>query len=208
MDLGQFLSCLRESGHAKVVRDEAVPAGEVAAVLRRVDADVRLDAPSGLPDLDLPAAIWGAERLYSACALFLYRDLGSDAVLRRLGVVCPSPVARPATHYAVDLSLRHLRELAQLARGVAPDDPLLVALRSLATAWPLSSVGMPDVGAVDPGPLCANAGLFRLYVDRILEQGDQARATDPRVATAIAAAVGEHRELADSFLGAPRRRPA
>jgi|JI10StandDraft_1071094.scaffolds.fasta_scaffold113680_3 hypothetical protein len=200
MDLDQFLLRLQGSGRVTVGRDGSPEPGDLASVLRDIDAAVRIDAPAGLPELDLPAAVWAAERLYAACALFAYRDLDARELQGRLGVVCPSPIDRPSTHYAVDLTFRHLPELLQLARGLSPDDLLVQYLYALAAAWPLSSVGMRDLGEVDVTPLCANDGLRRLYVDRVLRHDDRERAVDPRIARAIAAAVGEHREFAKSVL--------
>lgn len=200
MDLDQFLLRLQGSGRVTVGRDRAPEPGDLAAVLRDIDAAVRIDAPAGLPELDLPAAVWAAERLYAACALFVYRDLDAHEVQQRLAVACPSPIDRPSTHYAVDLTFRHLPELVQLARGLSPDDMLVQHLHTLAAAWPLSSVGMRGLGEVEVTPLCANDGLRRLYVDRVLRHDDRARAADPRIARAIAAAVGEHREFAKSVL--------
>jgi hypothetical protein len=201
MDLGQFLLRLQGSGQVLVSRDVPVARGDAEQVLRDTDAAVRLDAPDGLPPFDGAAALWAAERLYDACALFAHRDLGPDVVHERLGVACPSSARLPATHFAVDLAFRHLPELVRIARGVAPDDPLLVALRGLARAWPLSSVGLADVGPVDVEVLCANDGLRRFYVDRILCRGDADRARDPSILSAIDAALGTHREFAKSLLG-------
>ena len=200
MDLGRFLLSLQGTGRAQVARDATPAPGAVPRVLCDLDAAVRMDGPLALPELDLAAAIWAVERLYAACALFAYRDLGARAVAERLGVACPSPTSLPASHYSVDLAFRHLPELYQLARGVAPDDPLLVRVRQLAVEWPLSSVGMPGLGAVDPSPLLADSALRRAYVDRILRSEDRSRAGHPRVARAIAAAIGEHRHLARNVL--------
>jgi hypothetical protein len=78
-----------------------------------------------------------------------------------------------------------------------------VALRRFACAWPLSSVGIADLGPLDDDAVAVIAGdegLRRLYVDRILRHDDAVRVQDPRIARAVAAAVGEHREFARSVL--------
>jgi hypothetical protein len=78
-----------------------------------------------------------------------------------------------------------------------------VALRRFACAWPLSSVGIADLGPLDDDAVAVIAGdegLRRLYVDRILRHDDAKRVEDPRIARAVAAAVGEHREFARSVL--------
>lgn len=203
MDLGQFLLRLQGSGAVAVARTLPPPAGDAEQVLADVDAAIRIDGPAGLPPFAPAAAKWAAERLYAACALFVHRDLGADAVQSELATPCPGDRQQPATHLAVDLTFRHLGELLALARGVATGDPLVVALRQLAQQWPLSSVGIAGLGplAVDAlDVIAADAGLRRLYVDRILRHDDATRVDDPRFARAVAAAVGEHREFARSVL--------
>ncbi|MEO6594704.1 MAG: hypothetical protein ABIP94_08115 [Planctomycetota bacterium] len=200
MDLGQFLLSLQGAGRVQVARDAMPQPGAVDQVLRDFDAAVRIDGPADLPALELAPAVWAAERLFAACALFAHRDLGVDAVTQRLGVPCPARPDSPSAHYSADLALRHLPDLCQLARGVAPDDPLLVRLRQLAQQWPLSSVGMVGLGSVDAGPVLAHPALTRVYVDRILRCNDQSRTSDPRVVRAIEAAIGEHRQFAEGVL--------
>lgn len=200
MDLAQFFLALQGSGRVAVQRAPDPEHGGLERALREFDGAVRLGAPAGLPPLDVAAATWAVEMLYAACVLFAHRDEPAETVAARLAPACPSPPAAPATHYAVDLAFRHLPELWRLARGFAPGDPLVQALRELATRWPLSSVGIAELGAIDVRPLLAEPGLRRLYVDRVLHAQDRSRAADPAVAAAIAAAVGEHPELARDVL--------
>ncbi|MCB9883924.1 MAG: hypothetical protein H6838_00450 [Planctomycetes bacterium] len=199
MLLVEFLASLRDPGRVAVLRQTPAPTPELAAQLRALDADERCLFP-GLPDLDMNAAIWSTTVLYSACSLYAHRDLGVEEIGRRLDAPCPSSPRAAATHYSVDLTMRHLPDLVLLARGIAPGDPLLAALRRIGAAWPLSSVGMSGLGAVDAAPVCANGALLQHYVDRILLHRDRSRASDPRVAEAIEAAVGDHRELAAAVL--------
>lgn len=200
MDLGQFFLALQGSGRVVVPRSSPPAPGDLPRVLREFEAAVRADAPSGLPEPDFAAATWAVELLHAACRLFVYRDLPADAGEQLLAAPCPAALAASATHYSVDLALRQLPALLQLARGAAPGDPLVAALQALAIHWPLSSVGIPDLGRLDVAPLLADAGLRRYYVDRILRLRDGSRAAEPAVAVAIAAAVGGHRELARGVL--------
>ena len=69
----------------------------------------------------------------------------------------------------------------RLARSDAENDPLLGYLRQWAVAWPLSSVGLPEVtpGSIEPivnHPLSAN-----IYCDRIIARKDRSRRGDPRI---------------------------
>jgi len=203
MDLGTFLLRLQGSGDVAVGRELPPPPGDALRVLADVDEVIRIDGPAGLPPFDVTAARWAAERLYAACSLFVHRDLGAADVEAQFTLPCPSDRGLAATHLAVDLTFRHLGELLSQARGVAPGDPLVVALRRFACAWPLSSVGIADLGPLDDDAVAVIAGdegLRRLYVDRILRHDDAKRVQDPRIARAVAAAVGEHREFARSVL--------
>lgn len=195
MVLGHFLRQLQSSGDVAVAPEEPTP-GAVEAVLREWDEAERANAPAALPPLDVASAVWATARLYAACVLLLHRELDAAAVGERLGVACPGDRRSPATHHAVDLAFRHLPDLLQQARGLAADDPLVARLRALLRDWPLSSVGVPDLGEVDDRVVIGDPALRVLYVDRIVARGDRERLRDPAVARAIAVAVGDRDELA------------
>jgi hypothetical protein len=167
------------------------------SALRAIDAAVRIDAPPGLPELDLPAALWAAAALQGACSRIDPLDPANEA---RGLPPCPSDPAAPATHYSVDLVLRHLPALLALARAAAIATSDLAPLLELAHAWPLSSVGVPGPASIDAGPLLRNAALRRLYLDRILRLDDRQRAADPVMAPALAERVAEHRAFARGVL--------
>jgi len=119
----------------------------------------------------------------------------------RLGIACPRP-PDPVTCYSVDLLLRYLPDVAAMAHGIAEDDPLVESLRELGRQWPLSSVGMPELGTVDPGAFVDDPSLRALYVDRILERRDTSRLDHPAVRAAVQAALGLHHELAPEIISA------
>ena len=196
MDLGLFLTQLHESGRVQVGRDERIPEGRAPVVLRELYRATCFAGPAGLPEFDPVAALWAAEWFHAACQCFVHRDLGAAEVERRLGSPCPSDRTSPAAHLSVDLTLRHLPDLIGLVRGIAAGDPLLVVMRAVGRDWPLSSVGMQDIGDVDIDPLLRHGGLRVLYVDRVLAAKDAVRAQDERVRRALAGAYGEHMQLA------------
>ena len=170
---------------------------DVTAALRAIDAAVRIDAPPGLPELDLPAARWAVASLHAACA---HLDPDGRASVACGLPPCPSDPGAPATHYSVDLVLRDLPALLAKARAAAIATVDFTPLLELARAWPLSSVGVPGLGPVDAGPLLCNEGLRRLYLDRILRLDDRQRAADPAMAPALAELVAEHRAFARGVL--------
>jgi MoxR-vWA-beta-propeller ternary system domain bpX4 len=170
---------------------------DTTSALRAIDAAVRIDAPPGLPELDLPAALWAAASLQAACA---HLDPVARASVTCSLPPCPSDPLAPATHYSVDLVLRHLPALLAKARAAAIATVELAPWLELAHAWPLSSVGVPGLGPVDAAPLLCNEGLRRLYLDRILRLDDRPRAADPVTAAALAELVAEHRAFARGVL--------
>jgi hypothetical protein len=105
--------------------------------------------------------------------------------------------------------------LLDCAAGVAERDPLVEHLRDLCRAWPLSSVGVPDLGDTSVDGFIDDACLQRLYVDRILAQKDKSRIGDERVGEAVRAAIGGQSSLAvgwppgpsDSHVAGARDRP-
>lgn len=204
VDYASFLACIHSSGRLAIGREFDLASDGLEVALRELDKQTRFDGPAGLPDFDPIAAAWGVARLHAACVLFVHRDYEPDVLTAQLLAEFPASLDAPESHYSVDLALRHLPDIWGLARGVAPGDPLMAAMRRLGAQWPLSSVGLTRLGPVDATPLLANAGLRRLYVDRILQRAGQERAEDPDVAAALEAAIGNHRELARAVLGQPR----
>ena len=162
------------------------------------DRAARLALPGAAPALDFAAAAWAARRLADACRLAIARDAGAEEIERAFSQRCPSERS-VAVDYSVDLFLRHLPDLLAWAQRVAANDPLVAALRRLAAEWPLSSVG---IAGIAPGSIDAfidDAGLRRLYADRIVVRRDSARLADARAAEAVRAALGAHGDLAPDF---------
>ncbi|RZK49241.1 MAG: hypothetical protein EOO59_16480 [Hymenobacter sp.] len=86
------------------------------------------------------------------------------------------------------MTLRHLPALLGLARDLAPADALVLRLQAVGQRWPLSVVGV----APAPAAVLAHPALRALYIDRIIERRDRARATQPGVHEGIRGALGEY----------------
>jgi hypothetical protein len=189
-----FVTNLLETGRVKVPPgDEALDELDQAAA--ELDRAARTDAACEPPELDTPAASWALQIVYRACQALVFREINAETVRQTLAAPCPLPPS-PAVHYSTDLSLRYLPDLLALARGIAPDDPLVAGLTALARAWPLSSVGVAGAGEVDPSPLIDHPSLRQLYIDRIIERGDASRLAHPAVRAAIREALGAYPSLA------------
>jgi len=192
--LTYFLRALLDTGEVTVAGQLTPFAPDdlatATALLRRYHAADALHLAHQAPPFEPAAAQWAAECLYRTAQLAFLREYDAEAVAAHLADY-PGE-ASPAASYAVDLSFRHLPTLLDLARNLAPADALVTRLQALARQWPLSFVGAPPAPAEAPAAVLAHPALRALYLDRIIEQRDRARATQPGVAEGIRAALGEY----------------
>ena len=198
MAIDQFLFSIQESGHVLVGTDEPKPDATVEKAIRDIDAVWRNDLAYDAPVLSMPAAVWAATQMYRACQFLIFREIEATILEKYLADPCPQSPA-PSICYSADLSFRLLPELVNLARGLSEDDPLVRSLMTLCRAWPLSSVGVANVGLIDIDTFIEDRCLRRLYVDRIIERNDQSRLGDPRVADVARETLGAYPELAPSI---------
>ncbi len=195
MTLEAFLTRLAQDGVACVEADPALTSGDRwAEIILRWDATQKAEFAGGAPEISLLAAEWAAVRLYRACQAVVCRDMPPQDLQRFLAEPCPE--ARSASvDYSVDLLFRFLPDLVQLTRRLAQNDPLVAELLVLARGWPLSSVGIPDLGEV-AAPLLDAPALRQLYVDRVLATQDLSRLQHREIRSAVQIALGAYPELA------------
>lgn len=193
MPLTAFLDDLLATGQVTVA-GQLLPfaAADLAAATARLQAHHAADAchvAHAAPAFEPAAARWALVLLYRTMQLAFLRDYDEAAVAEHLadwpGVVTAE------TSYSVDLAFRYLPPLLGLARNLAPADVLVRRLQALGQQWPLSFVGTTPAPADAPAAVLAHPALRALYLDRIIEHRDRARATQPGVAEGIAAALGE-----------------
>ena len=191
----EFLRALRESGEI-VVSVEPPPVLDAVAeqALREHEEAFRAELAPGVPPLAVDAAYWGAKKLYQSCQLLTLRDAPPSVADTTLLDRYHGPHGAEA-EYSVDLTLAYLPSLVHLAERVAPDDPVLDAIRQLASEWPLSSVGIAGIEAPTGLVFWENRCLQKLYVDRVIAASDVSRLEDPLVAAAVRAALGANPEL-------------
>ena len=201
MSFCHFLEHLLGEGRAVVPAphlsvDEPWETGD--AVLAENERIWRHDLPEPVPAFIPSAARWAAVWLYRACQFAVHRDVDEQAVQQALAAPFPAVVSAD-TCYSVDLTFRFLPDLERFARSAAEHDPLVVLLRERAAEWPLSSVGITDIGDVAIGGFAGHPGLMQLYADRIIAAGDVARMADPRVRSQIESSLGMFPTLAPRF---------
>lgn len=192
----RFVEQLFEEGRIRL-RDSAPAAAsdiqEAVAWVIKAEVALREHLPLTPPMVNSKAIEWAVIMFYSAAQLAVFRQLGEDEVERRLRV--PSPALSPSVAYSVDLVFRFLPDMLRLAKAMNPDDPLVSRLRDWSREWPLSSVGVGDIGEINVEVIVSDGCLRQLYIDRIIEAEDLHRLGDPRVAELVRGALGAYPEL-------------
>lgn len=171
------------------------------------------------PEVDPNALRWSLRLFYHAGQMLVYRAFDASELQRPLGNV-PSKPGLPEAHYSVDLLGRFLPEFLRLATAASPHDPLVTWLRQVGEAWPLSGAGLtgaqpeavresPAADASQPSelrpadsrqissqPWFAHSTLRRLYLDRLIAQGNGVPDDDPVLVTAYRDRLGAFETLA------------
>ncbi|MGD9127070.1 MAG: hypothetical protein PVH19_06795 [Planctomycetia bacterium] len=192
MQYPQFLESLFDNGRVTVPDPARLTANEIDAggkVIAEFECQYRLDMPGEAPCFCPDAAQWAGIKFFQACQFAVFRDLGEDVLNKTLS----EPLAKemsPSVCYSVDIVFRYLPSLVKFASSAASRDPLLEHLLKCSRDWPLSSVGMSEVGDVVIDPFAENPSLLQLYVDRIIAAEDVARLADPRVREGVRSALG------------------
>lgn len=189
-----FISNLLGKGEISVTRDLSpftdMDQLEAVNALRQAHEIDSINLPFEAPGFNEEAALWAAIYLYRAVQCCLVRDLDEDKVKEILQTF---EANKTASHiYSADLILRYLPDLWNLAKGLAPDDILVVLLRETAKAWPFSSIGIDGVEDVELNPILENPCLRMTYADRLIEVNDKDRMKDERLILIIKEILGEH----------------
>ncbi|MCA9142072.1 MAG: hypothetical protein KDB05_04770 [Planctomycetales bacterium] len=200
MSLTSFLNDLFEHGRVATVSAAVSTADQQEAVrlLRECERCDRANWPDGPPTYSEQIGLWSANLLYRACHFVVDRDANPESLSRVLMAEPPEPFSA-TTHYSADLTLRFLPDVLKLARSAAGDDPLVAMLLTLGEQWPLASVGMGPLPAVNVRCIVADPCLRQAYVDRILKKSDLSRLNNSTVRQAIQASLGLYPELAQTI---------
>lgn len=193
--LTQFLEGLMVDGQAAVEDGPAPLADEPALqLLSQWHESAGGELACAAPAFSGPAAGWAAGVFYSVCQSVVCRDIGEKEMVSALEQRCPGHRS-PSVDWSVDLVFRRLPEVFRMARHLSAADPLVRELLALAAAWPLSSVGIGELGKLGLESFVGHAGLRQLYGDRILATRDVSRLGDRRVDATLRASLGAHPEL-------------
>lgn len=194
MQLTSFIQDLLEKGQATVA-GQLIQFGEAdvyqaQVILKQYYEEDKLEMPLVAPEFSPEAALWAAKYLYLAIQFAMLRDLGDEQVKAYLtdfsGPITPEAI------YSVDLTLRYLPDLHQLAKGLAPDDVLVVCLKHTLVQWPYSAVGLEGIEEVNHQAVLEHPSLKYAYIDKIIKHKDIKRATHEQIAELIREALGGH----------------
>jgi len=195
-DLALCLQSLADGGRVTVT---AAPSEmddqDALPLLEAMDVAAREELALELPPFSPGAALWAARLFHQLCRFVVCREIGEEQIARACVRQCPAPRG-PQTDWSVDLTMRHLPALFDLARHLSNADPLIEQLKRIATAWPLASVGVPGLGELDLNSFIDHPALRRLYADRITAAADLSRLGDEDLDDLLRADLGLHDELA------------
>jgi MoxR-vWA-beta-propeller ternary system domain bpX4 len=194
--LASFLQALAHDGRI-VVSPQPIAASDEAAVAVVIELNQRGQAELAGegPGFSSETALWAATLLYQICQFIVCRDIGEGQIAAAFANECPTSRG-PETDWSADLLFRHLPGLFRLSQQLSNGDPLVQELKKLAAAWPLSSVGISDLGSLNLDTFVGHPALGQLYADRVVAAGDTSRLGDARVDELLRADLGIHRELA------------
>src|SRR4051812_7702291 len=173
--LAFFIESLVNEGRA-VVSVGPLGAEDESALrlLEKIELRARAELAGEGPLFCGPAALWGARMLYQSCQFMVCRDIGEEQVRAAFAEACPAERGAEAD-WSADLMLRHLPDVIRLARHLSNADPLVQELKTLATAWPLSSVGVPELEKISIDTFVEHPALAQVYADRIVSAKDLSR---------------------------------
>jgi MoxR-vWA-beta-propeller ternary system domain bpX4 len=164
-------------------------AAEVTDFLAEAYRAEAADYPHVAPDFDPVAGLWAANTVYEAAQLLLHRTDAPADLTHRLPHY-PEPITAAAL-LSADLTLRFLPDLIVRGQLIDPDDPLVALLTDRLRLFHYSGVRYPlMVSGLDFSPVVANAGLLRLYADRVVAHKNTALADHPALADEIRAGLG------------------
>ena len=202
-NLAAFLAKIWETGRAEVACDQRVGEGELASIadlLTQFEREYRMTLPAAAPSWDLAAAQWSALMLYRSCQCVVCRDIDAEEAVGLLNQPRAPSSASLDSHYSVDLLFRFLPDVVSRAGFLGEEDPILNVLYQWCRVWPLSSVGVSNVGEVDITAISASPCLMSMYVNRIIEKNDRARASQRLVQAKLRESAGEYVDLISEWV--------
>lgn len=194
MELSNFIVNLLREGKVSVkgplISFSEEDISEAKKILYEYYKEDIIEMPYTPPAFSENAALWAAAYLFKAIQLTVLRDAGEEMINENLKPFDDEPDA--SAIYSADLVLRYLPQLFELAKGLAPADKLVQALKKTAGQWPYSSVGIELNEVVEDKLIFEHPSLKYTYIDRIIQMKDKQRSKNETVTKYIHEVAGEH----------------
>lgn len=192
-NLLSFITNLLEKGAISVTKDLSpftdIDQLEATNALHQLYERDALEMPYSAPEFSETAALWAVEYLYRAIQCSLLREIEEEQVKQLLPNYTHEINA--AAIYSADLILRYLPDLWNLAKGLSPDDILVVLMNETAKKWPFSSIDIEDLEELEIDEILNHPSLRQAYIDRILQAEDKKRLKDERVMLLAKEVIGD-----------------
>ncbi|MCE3227288.1 MAG: hypothetical protein K0S32_1839 [Bacteroidetes bacterium] len=201
--LSSFLLGLFENGEVTVKKElsefSETEKQESVSILKNIYEQSKSEMPSGVPEFDADAALWGSMILYRCIQFVMIRNLEAEEIEKRITDF--KSESTPSSVYSADLCLRYLPDVLRFAVSLAPDDPLVVRIKQLAEQWPFSSVGIKTNPETESSVSFDNRSLMKSYVDRIIDKKDLSKINNNNLKEEVEAVLGNYsKELWPGYL--------
>lgn len=188
-------------------------ADQIEELLIQADASRRMEAPGRPPQLDLSAAMWGAELLHWACWSIVERTESNVSMSKHLRSSMPD-TSKPESHWSIDLMMAAWPDVSKRCHSASAEDPLMQTLHSVAVDWPMAAVGMKQISSIADGvsktsedqfsvkpeairTVLQHATLRRVMVDRAIRYRDAKWLAVEEIAVEVKRVAGQHQNLLD-----------
>ncbi len=170
MNFPNFLKALFHSG--KIDLPHIIPpiteAEELEAALILENEYERFvqDTYHPIPAYHSKAAMWSAKYIYRTAFALLLRDKTPKELKEML--LPYKGRTTPSTIISIDICMKSLPDLMMVARGIAPNDPLIQILNATCHKWPLSTIRIKQTNPSNLTQVKKDDSLFNIYLDRII----------------------------------------
>jgi len=141
---------------------------EVAAFLLKEFENEAPEFPFTNPGFDKDSALWGAQTIYIAAQLMLYRE-NKESDLDKLLPAFKGEIT-PAAILSADLCMRFVPHVLVKLKLIDTEDKLISILEAQLKTWHYSGVSYPmEITDLNFEQVCKNKCLQQLYVNRVIE---------------------------------------
>ncbi|NJC27101.1 hypothetical protein [Neolewinella antarctica] len=175
-------------------RIDEVPEMEMKAVLKLLEERFVKEAtgyPATAPAWDSAATGWAVKVVFHAAQLLMYRSHEADALAHYFPRFGQHRTA--AAIISADICLRYLPTIVRHLEVIDVEDELILILKEILREWHYTGL----LADLPPEPanlnlILENECLVRLYVDRVIETGNEVMAGREELRGMVLAVLGNH----------------